>query len=185
MNIIRFISTEYLKDNTAIQNNVDDELLKAYIIKAQDTEIQQTLGTNYYNHLRESIKNSSLTNDEETLLRTYIQPCLSEWAFYEVIPHLNYKATNKSIATNTSEFSSASTLEDIKYLRNSVRDMAEFYSKRLVRELSLNLNLYPLYASQSDNNLNKSNRASFGGLYLSKHKRTNLDSYTDPTNCCE
>lgn len=183
MAIVRFISTEYLKDNTAIQNNVDDELLKAYILKAQDTHIQQTLGSNYYNHIKDSITTSTLDSNEENLLRTYIQPCLSEWAFYEVIPHMNYKATNKAISTNTSEFSSASTLEDIKYLRNSVRDMGEFYTKRLVRELQLNLNLYPLFASQSNNNLNKSTKAHFGGLYLSNNKSLDIDCYDEPTDC--
>ena len=180
MNIVKFISVQYLKDNTAIQNNVDDDLIAPYILKSQDTHIQQILGTNYYDHLKTAISGSTLTASEEALLRTYVQPALSEWAFYEVLPHLNYKSTNKAVSQQSSEFGTPSILEDVKYLRNSVRDMAEFYSKRLTNELCQNLGNYPLYSSQGTNNLQQKSSKYFGGLYLSRSGPSGIKVYDDP-----
>ena len=184
MNVVKFISVQYLKDNTAIQDNVEDKLLNPYILKAHDTHIQQILGTNYYNHLKDGVTSGSLSTNELNLMRTYIQPCVSEWAFYEVIPHMNFKATNKAISQQTSEFSAPSALNDIKYLRSSVRDMAEFYSKRLTKELCNNLSLYPEYGSQGTNNLDKRSTRYFNGLYINRKGPKGMDVYDDPTNCC-
>jgi hypothetical protein len=183
MSIVKFISTEYLKQNTALQENVDDTLVTPYIIKAQDTHIQSILGTNYYNHLKDAVKTNTLTTRETTLLREFIQPAVSEWTFYEVIPHLNYKATNKAVSTQNSEYSNPSSLDEIKYLRNSVRDMAEFYTKRLERELSLNQQYYPLWANQNLNNLPINRKTYFSGVYL-KGRGSNNYFLDKDDECC-
>lgn len=166
MNTVKFISTQYLKDNTAIENNVDDTLLGNYILKSQDTHIQQTLGSGYYDYLKNQVVSSSLTTQENILMRQYIQPTLAEFTFYEVIPHLNYKATNKAVSQQSSEFTQPSTIGDIKYLRNTVLDLAEFYLRRLTKELCSGK--YPLIGSFSDQNLNRNNKAYFSGIYLTR-----------------
>lgn len=171
MNTVKFISTQYLKDNTAIQSNVDNTLLEPYILKAQDTHIQQILGTNYYVHLGNAVVSSSLSAIETDLIKNYIQPAIAEWTFYEVLPHINYKSTNKAVSQNTSENSSPSQLADIKYLRNSIRDLAEYYSERLVRELTDNSSKYPLYLNQGVNNVLTNKNVYFNGLYISGRSR--------------
>lgn len=170
--IVRFISTTYLKSNTTIEENVDDAKLVPFILSAQDTHIQLALGTTLYNRLKDGVVNNNLNNDEQELMRTYIQPCLAQWVFYEVFPFLNYKTTNKAISKESSEFSSPSELDEIKYMRNSIRDLAEFYLKRLNVYLCDYSNLYPQYQNPDPlENLPHNSKSYFSGIYVRRRGR--------------
>lgn len=182
----KFISTAYLKEQTPIQGNVDDNILVPYIKMAQKIHIQQMLGSAFYNHLCEAIANNSLTSDEVDLLRDYIQPCLAQFTFYEVLPHLNYKPTNKAVSQENSEYSTSSGLDDIKYLRQTVRDMAEFLLSRLHKQLCDYSELYPLYLNPGDKeNLQKKNNSYFSGIYLPNSRPSGIRTYDDPSDDCE
>lgn len=184
-NTVQFVSTDYIRQNTVIENNVDDNKIVPFIFKVQATYLQQALGTSFFDHLQTAFIGSSLTAAETALIREYIQPMVVEYTLYEVLPFLNYKATNKAISTENSEFSTPSGLDEIKYLRNSVRDMAEFYLKRLNKYLCDNLTLFPVYAaSTGTDNLAKSSKSYFSGIYIpNRNKIDRMDSYSDPTNC--
>jgi len=173
---VKFISLDLLKRNTTIQDNVDDDILVPFIYKAQDTKVQQALGTTFYNRLKEGVINDDLNADETTLLIDYIQPMLIEWTFYEVMPHLNYKFTNKAISKESSEWSTSSELNEIKYLDDRVRNMAEFYTKRLNVYLCDNESLFPQYQNPDDDeNLKRKDTSYFSGIYIPKKKR--IDKY--------
>ena len=60
MGRVLFLSTYRLKKNTPIQQNVDDDLLNPYIYKAQETHIQQILGTNLYDSISDMIINNTI-----------------------------------------------------------------------------------------------------------------------------
>ena len=174
---VKFISVTYLKENTTIEDNVDDNKLVPFIYKSQDTHIQQALGSAFYNHLKDAIINNTLNGDEDTLLRDYIQPCLSEFVLYEAMPFLNFKMTNKAVSQENSEFSTSSTLDDIKYLRQSVRDLAEFYLERLQKHLCDYSTLFPIYSNPgTDENLESSNKSYFNGVYLPKKNDGNCNN---------
>jgi hypothetical protein len=182
---VKFISTTYLKENTTIQDNVDDNILVPFIYKAQDTHLQQILGTTFYNTLKNGIASGTTNSDEESLIRDYIQPMVCEWTLYEALPHINYKLTNKAVSQENSEFSQASSLDDIKYLRSSVRDMAEFYTKRLTKYLCDYSNLFPTYMTpDAKENLAKSSKSYFSGIYIPKNVgNSSIDGlrvYDDP-----
>lgn len=182
MSTVRFISTDYIKINTPIQENVDSDILLPFILSAQDTHIHQALGTTFYTRLKNGVINNDLNSDELELMRSYIQPCLAQFAFYEVLPHLNYKPTNKAISQSSSEYSQPSALEEIKYLRQSVRDLAEFYLKRLNKYLCDYSSLFPEYENPDDKeNLGKSRKSYFTGIYMEKRNSfNNLPSYDEP-----
>lgn len=185
MSKVKFISTTYLKENSTIEDNVDDAKLVPFIKKSQDIYLQQILGTTFYNHLKDAIVNNTLTSDEESLIRDYIQPMVAEYTVYESLPFLSNKLTNKSISQENSEFSTPSGLDELKYLRNTVRDMAEFYGKRLAKFLCDNTSLFPVYSNPDANeNLSKSSRAYFSGVYVPKRGPKNIRSYNDPSDDC-
>lgn len=171
MNKIKFISTAYLKSNTTIQDNVEDDILNPYIHKVQDTHLQQVLGTSFYNRLKTGVEDNNLSTNELSLLRTYIQPMVAEWTFYEVLPHINYRITNKAVSQQSSEFSQASGLDEVKYLRQTVRDMAEFYTKRLQKYLCDYGQLYTEYVNPGDKENIKKNikKGFFNGVYIPKN----------------
>lgn len=183
--IVKFISPTYFKSNTTVDENVEDDIIVPFIVKAQDVYIQQALGSAFYTRLKEGVENNNLNVNEENLIRDYIQPTLVEWTLYELIPHLNYKFTNKAISQKSSEFSQPSALDEVKYLRQSVRDLAEFYLKRLIKYLcDFGSQQFPLYASPGSNeNLKRRNRSYFGGVYIPKRNPGsdyNLDISDDP-----
>jgi len=165
-----FINLKYLKDNTTLQDNIDDDILVPFITKAQDTHLQQVLGTTFYLYLQAQIVAGTVSGDNKVLIDTYIQPMVSEWTLYEVLPHINYKLTNKAVSTNNSEWSTSSELAELKYLRQSIRDLAEFYTKRLNTYLCDYSSLYPSYENPDDKeNLRKSGKSYFSGIYIPKN----------------
>ena len=51
-NFVYFISTSYLKDNTPLNENLDDKILKASIKEAQEIYIRDIVGSGIYNELQ-------------------------------------------------------------------------------------------------------------------------------------
>jgi hypothetical protein len=169
---VKFISTVFLKENTVIQDNVDDSTLVPFIYLSQDTNLQTALGTTLYNRLKEGVALNNLNPNEEDLLRDYIQPMVAQWTFYNVYPFLNYKSTNKAISKESSEFSNPAELDEIKYMRNSIRDLAEFYTKRLTVYLCDYANLFPEYFNPDPlENLPHNSKSYFSGVYTQRRGR--------------
>ena len=118
-NKVLFISAEYLRENSIINGNVDSKLLEPYITMAQNIHIEAIVGTKLYNELVDDI--GSITALNKTLLDDFIQPALIQWTMYEALPFINYKFTNKSVSTNNSDNADPVGLEEIHYLRESIK----------------------------------------------------------------
>ena len=168
MGKVKFISIDYFKQNTVVEYNVDDDKIVPLIYKAQTVYLQQTLGTNLLNHLYDQVRNNTLTPLEEELIRDYIQNMLVEYTLYLLIPQINYNLTNKSVAQKSGDNETPSSLADIKYLRNEVLNMAQFYDERIVQFLKDYRTDFPLWRHRSDNNVNPSKNTYFSGVYLGR-----------------
>jgi len=167
MAIVRFISTDLLKQRTPINGNVSADILQNYILKAQDTHIHMILGTNLYNYLKTQVQANTVIGNYKTLMDDYIIPALIEYSFYEALPFISLKLTNKSIVRGTSEYSTEADLDDLKYLRSSVRDIAEFYGERCVRYIKENSSLFPQYSTNSGLDEMQPNKTTyFTGVYI-------------------
>ena len=189
--IVQFITTEYLRSVVPIEQNVDDARLVPYIIQGQDLYVQGVIGESGYNALKDGITGNTLTSDEVYLMLNFIQPMVANYAFYLAIPHIAYKPTNKSISKESSEYSQPLDLEEMKYLRNGVKDVAEFYTRRMVKYLNDYSNLFPWYSSpQSKDNLPRSSQSYFSGIYTPRGNTRGFRSWqepygnTDPCNPC-
>lgn len=165
---VLFISEDTIKKSTTINGNVDVELLLPYIKVAQDIHVQQLLGTDLYDKITAEITGSSLAGVYKTLTDVYIQPVLIHYSLYECLPFLSYKIMNKDIVRKLSETSTGASLEDIKYLRRTVLDTAEFYAKRLSEYLINNTGSYPEYGTNSGADMSPNKEAYFSGMNL-KH----------------
>ena len=160
-------STYRLKRSTPIAENVDDDLLNPYIFKAQEVHIQQILGTDLYNRIMNDVISNSINGAYATLLNDYITPCLIEWTFYEVMPFISLKITNKTIGRGNAEYLAEGDLNDLKYLRQTVRDLAEFYGSRVIGYLKQYSNSFPEYNTNSGLDKIIPNSSSyFSGIYL-------------------
>lgn len=147
MSNVLFISEARLKSLTAIHDNVTPSDLMPYVLQGQDIYIQDLLGTSFYNSLKTAVSASTLTAAEDTLIDDYLSPTLANYALYLAIPTLNYKFKNKAVLNPTSEESNSTTLEEIKYLRQSVQDAAQFYAERTIDYLKANDSEFPNYTN--------------------------------------
>lgn len=147
-----FIDTTYILKyySSLLDNNIDPNFLNTFIFIAQSENIQEILGYTLYNKYVTDIYNqTAITGDYVTLMETFIQPATSLWTIYHAFPHINFRATNKAISQKSSENSVPSTVSDVEYLRNSIKNRAEFATQRIREYIINNLNSFPEY-SRSD-----------------------------------
>jgi len=78
-----FISINYLRTNTIINDNVQGEILDQVIKQVQETQIQTLLGTSLYNKYNNIINDGSITGttnaNYKELLDDYIVPTLVQY----------------------------------------------------------------------------------------------------------
>ena len=144
-NKVLFLSVDYLRDNTVINGDVDSTLLEPFILLAQNVHVETITGTSLYNELIAEIVADTLTADNKILIDDYIQPALTQWSLYEALPFFNYKLTNKAISTKNSDNSDPVELNELHYLREAVRNVAEYMSERATLYLKANPTKYPLH----------------------------------------
>jgi hypothetical protein len=164
-----FITTDYLKKNSIIDDNVDDSILIPHITRAQDTHIHSVLGTGLYNALKATVAAGTVSGATQTLLDDYIQPALVEWTIYEALPFIWARVSNKSVNKSESEDSVAADLTDLKYMREAIRDIAEWYTNRMSLYLQEDAGAnFPTYVDPGDgvDVITPRTNNFFGGMYL-------------------
>ena len=143
---VLFISEEFLKQNTALSENLDPKLVYSFVQETQDMYIQDVLGSKLYNHLKASLSASTITTDETNLL-LLIRPALANYTVYIAMPFLSLKLKNKGIVKPNTENSETASLSEIKYLREEYKNRGEFYVKRIQDYLCKNGSLFPDYTN--------------------------------------
>jgi len=170
MPYVLFISENVLKDNTAINGNVDVEYLLPYLKIAQKKYIEVALGTDLYEKLQSDIQTSALAGNYLTLVDDYVQDALTQWAFYECIPFLSYKVMNNNIVSKTSENANPLSESERQFVREEVRNTAEFYTKRLVDYICHNQSLFPEYSTNTGADTSPSKEAYYSGINVENVK---------------
>lgn len=137
----QFITSDYVKKYTIVEDNVDSDLITKMIWKSQQSNIHEALGTNLYNKLLNDAPN--FTGQYLTLMNDFVQPALCDWTMYHLSPYINYRFTNKAISVKSSDNSQPSTLDEVKWLREQIRNTAEFSTEQMKNYIKNNLELFP------------------------------------------
>ncbi len=152
----RLITTDDLKNNTVIEKNVQADLLVPYIDIAQALYVKRILGVAQYDNIVNdvaanttsggTINITALTTSNQALI-VQIAPALSFCAFYEGMPFIWAKFTNKGISLKSSIENDTSTvkLNEMQTLRKTVFDWSQFYLEELKQWLRNNHSNYPLW----------------------------------------
>ena len=167
-NFVYFISTTYLKENSPVNENVDDKLLKSAIKESQEIYIRDIIGSGLYNELQTQAFANTLSNLNVTLLDTYVAPCLKYYTLTECLLPLTFKMMNKSVAAREAENARAISVDELTLIEQRFRDKAEYYANRLRDYLRANTNLYPLFlnAGNTIDTIRPADTAFYGGFYL-------------------
>ena len=172
MSYVLFISEAKLKDSTAINLNVDVELLLPYVRQAQKLYVETKLGTDLNQKLKDLIVAGTVGNAGNeayaTLLNDYIGDMLPNYAFYHAIPFLRFKIENGNIYSKTSETGNSLSTEESQHLREEVRNTAEYYTERMIDYICNNNSSFPEYSTNTGADVNPDRNAYYNGMNLER-----------------
>jgi hypothetical protein len=168
MAYVLFISEAKLKDSTAINLNVDIDLLLPYVRQAQKLYVETKLGTDLTQKLKDEITAGTLAGAYKTLVDDYIGDMLPNWAFYHAVPFLRFKIENGNIYSKTSETGTALTTEEAQHLREEVRNTAEYYTERMIDYVRNNTTSFPEYSTNSGADVSPDSNAYYNGMNLER-----------------
>lgn len=156
-----FISESRLKRLTAVHANLEPDELTPFVLQAQDIYVQELLGTKFYNNLKGRVISGTTTNSEKQLLNDYMAPMLANYAVYMALPSFNYKMKNKSVLNPSAEEAQNTDLSELKYLRGTVKDSAEFYRERAREFLMDNESDFPDYVNYGVDGMSPNKRPAY------------------------
>ena len=166
-----FITTKDIKRYSVLSGSVDPDKFIYMVEIAQDTEVQNYLGTKLLEKIQDLILAGTINDPAnaayKTLLETYIKPMTIYWALVCYMPFAAYTVANGGVYKHTSESSITVDKEEVDYLVEKYRDIAQFYTNNFIDFMVYNQNTYPEYnANTQDDTYPDTSNADFGGWVL-------------------
>jgi hypothetical protein len=151
---------------TALNGNIDTDSFIQWIKVAQDIHIQNYLGTNLLEKIKTDIINNTLANPYLFLLNSYIKPMLIHWAMVEYLPFSAYTIANKGVFKHTSENATSVDKNEVDFLVEKERMIAQNYTERFITYINFNNSLFPEYSTNSNADMFPSTQNNFTGWYI-------------------
>ena len=175
MAYVLFISESKLKDSSAINLNVDTNLLLPYIRQAQKLYIETALGTELTQKIKDLITAGTISAGAnaayKTLLDDYIADVLVSYSFYHAIPFLRFKVENGNIYSKTSETGNSLSTEEAQHLREEVMNTGQYYRERLIDYITNNIGSYPEYNQNTGADVDPSTANYYAGMNLERPRQ--------------
>ena len=166
MAVALFVKREDIVRNTILDGNVDTDKFIQFIKIAQEIHIRNYLGTDLYNKISADIIAGTLAGNYLSLVTTYVQPMLIHYAMVDYLPFASFSIKNGGVYKHSSENSEIATKEEIDFLVQKERDIAEYYTRRFIDYMSFNQSLFPEYYSNSNDDVYPDKDATFNGWVL-------------------
>ena len=166
-----FITTQDIKRYSVLSGNVDPDKFIYMVEISMDTEIQNYLGTVLLEKLQALIIAGTVNDPAnlayKTLLETYVKPMTIFWALVLYMPFAAYTIANGGVYKHTSESSETVSKDEVDYLAEKYRDIAQFYTNNFIDFMVYNQTTYPEYnANTNDDTYPDTSNADFGGWVL-------------------
>ena len=166
-----FISVAELKKKSIIDGNVDSDKLLQFVEVAQDTHIQNYLGTDLYNKLQTLIVDAEINDVGNavylTLLDSYVKPMLIWYSQATILPFLLFQVKNGGIYKHIGDNKQAIDKDELVHLMGKVNETADFYTRRFLDYMDYNNNLFPEYNTSTNEQMSPDTDSNFsGGIFL-------------------
>lgn len=146
-----FVNKEDIVAKTALGGNVDPDKFLQFVEIAQDTHIQNYLGTDLYDKMSSDITGTGLSGDYLSLNTDYIKPMLIHYAMSEYLPWAAFSIANGGVFKHSSENSQLASKSDVDYLVNKSRQNAKYYTDRFIKYMTYNApTKFPEYYTNSN-----------------------------------
>jgi hypothetical protein len=156
-----FVSRDEIVKFTALNGNIDTDNFIQWVKVAQDIHIQSYLGTKLFKKINDDLVAGTLAGNYLSLTNVYIKPMLIHWSMVEYLPFAAYTISNKGVYKHNSETSDTVNKEEIDFLVEKERSIAENYSRRFIDYMSFNQSLYPEYNTNSNADVYPTKEADF------------------------
>lgn len=136
MNKILLVSEDFIKTNSALNENTWGKFLLPAIREAQDINLQLYLGECLYHTILGMVQNGSITastNEHyKALLDDYIQPFLLYQIEANIVPIINVKMGNIGSVVSKDEYINTLSQGNIDLVQSDFQNKADFYAKRMI-----------------------------------------------------
>ena len=164
------ITRDDIVKKTALNGNVDTDLFIQFVKIAQDTHIQNYLGTDLLEKFESLITAGTLDDvanaDYKSLLLDYVKDMLIHWAMVEYLPFAAYSVANKGVFKHLSENSTNAEKFEIDFLIEKQRDIAQHYTQRFIDYICFNTSTFPEYNSNTNGDMHPDTDTNFSGWYI-------------------
>ena len=172
MSYVLFISEAKLKDSTAINLNVDVDILLPFVREAQKIYVETALGTDLNNKLKSLIVagtvNLPANAAYKTLLDDYIGDMLPSYSLYHAFNYLRHKVENGNIFSKTSETGTALSTEEAQSFREEILNTGSYYRERLIDYIRNNTASFPEFTTNSGADVNPSRENYYNNMNLER-----------------
>ena len=156
-----FVTREDIVKFTAMNGNIDDSKFIQFVKIAQDIHIQNYLGSKLFDKINDDIVAGTLASPYTKLLSQYIKPMVIHFAMVEYLPFAAYTIANKGVFKHNSENSTNVEKNEVDFLIEKERDIAQHYTNRFIDYMSYNQVLYPEYNTNSNGDMFPDSEANF------------------------
>lgn len=164
------ITRDDIVKKTALNGNVDTDLYIQFVKIAQDTHIQNYLGTDLLEKFESLITAGTLDDvanaDYKALLLDYVKDMLIHWAMVEYLPFAAYSVANKGVFKHLSENSTNAEKFEVDFLVEKQRDIAQHYTQRFIDYICFNTSTFPEYNSNTNGDMHPDTDTNFSGWYI-------------------
>ena len=161
-----FVTREDIVKFTAMNGNVDTDKFIQFVKIAQDIHIQNYLGTRLFDKINDDIVAGTLANPYLALLKDYIKPMVIHFAMVEYLPFAAYTIANKGVFKHNSENSTNVEKNEVDFLIEKERDIAQHYTNRFLDYICYNTATFPEYNTNSNGDMFPDSDSSFTGWVL-------------------
>ena len=174
-----FITTEDIPRFTALNGNVDVDKYIQFLQIAQDIHIQNYLGSNLYEKISADIIGGSLSGNYLTLVNDHIKKMLIHFAMVEYLPFAAYTIANKGVYKHGTENGNIVEKDEVDYLVEKERNIAEHYTERFIKYMCKNHTLFPEYDNNTEEDMRPDKQAFSSGWvidYTTKEDRLKYEN---------
>ena len=136
MNKILLVSEDFVKTNSALNDNLWGKFLLPAIREAQDINLQTYLGECLYKTILGMVQDGSITASTnevyKALLDDYVQPYLLYQVQANIIPTINVKLGNIGSVVSNDEHISTLSQANIDLVQSDFQHKADFYAQRML-----------------------------------------------------
>lgn len=170
-----FIQTIDIPKYTALNANVDVDKYVQFLLVAQEIHLQGILGSNLYEKIAADITAGSLSGNYLTLVNNYIKQMLIHYGLMEYLPFAAYNIANNGVYKKSSENSETVSKDEVDYLVEKERQIAQHYTDRFIAYMCKNSSLYPEYSNNTSEDMKPDKVAFSTGWVLDETRK--IDYY--------